>query len=170
MLCYLVVQRVSSVRLDFQRSFSFLSLSAETEMNVTNTIRARSDSGSSMSSGRSQRGRQGPPVSYRKQFYRPKTTMHMVKELLENRDNLVYDSSHERAGSTNQSSLVRSSSSIAQRAAGLTGDNEKVLTGRQLSTQTDDDDYATITPMLKQVDESMDDTSKSEPLISFDLI
>ena len=94
------------------------------------------------------RARQGPPISFRKQYFPPPSTLSVVKQLIDSGATLIYDSSARKADppATSAFPIV----TLNERMESLKG-SETMLTGRQISSNLDEDDYATITPQIRPV-------------------
>ncbi|UJR08169.1 hypothetical protein I4U23_012442 [Adineta vaga] len=98
--------------------------------------------------GRVPRERTNPPVSYSKHFYPPPSTTSVVKQLIGGGATLVYDSissSSSKNTSQQNSPRFKHQRNIEKRTQDIL-DSSRILTGRQLPSDSASDTYATIKP------------------------
>lgn len=129
-------------------------------ISTTMSLPVRSNSSSSLNSQqtipyeRPYRSKQGPPVSYPKQFFPPPSTTSIVKQLIGDGATLVYDSSLERKASTGNSSSSLSLNAppltIAQRGEQLKNISPG-LNGRPSRAESSESGYSTINPLTRTV-------------------
>ena len=92
-------------------------------------------------------------MSYPKQYFPPQSTVSVVKQLIDSGATLIYDSSDRNTTtqSATTNSLYKFSSIDFNHRVEQLKETNLTLNGRQMASNVDEDDYATISPQIRQV-------------------